>query len=562
MMGRVSAGKLRDEIGPDTRRRALWGVGLMAGGSLATVFATGLATIACSPTAPATLGPIAATPAPIVVPDGPAPPSGGLPMPSLDLDWSPPSSVAGDIDALAVALAKHGRVGLVVDPSLAERTPSLASGAPLDAMRLAALIGRLAPNTAVHPIGDAGESVAGNQLGTQLGTQLGIADFVREDPPLLPSTGTNGRTQWATPTELAVDGSRLAALAEAGDPAVLVVGPVGVDGATWRQLATASVGSCEPLLASMLVGQRDSLALLEPFLDHADAVLAELYLAELGQVVPELAAELAEFEQERPRSDFDASGWERHQCGRRYHAYLQPFASCVAASENLGAAEVARLEAGHGAGGVKTPCPTTPRLFLRGAARIGSVEPSDYIPSECPNALGRDYVESLRAPARAAAEVAGDHLDVRWLVLAERLATLAELYDSIAQLCTPARRRFAPAEVAQLRARVAGLSLLYQREETPAHDARFLDNDASFHVPTVGKVRQLARFDGGTGSASRELIAAARELSKFDRSHARCAARPGDPPLMVMLLDAAAAQPEFLGFFYAEELWCDELGPL
>lgn len=467
---------------------------------------------------------------------------GGLPMPSLDVDWQPPSAAAGDVGALADALAKHSRVGLVVDASVAQ------AGGELDAMHLAALVGRLAPNTAVRPIASDGGPT--------------LAELIREDPPLMPATGDNGRTQWATPDELELDVQRLHALAELGDPAVLVVGPVGVDTPTWRQLATAKVGSCEPLLEQLLAGQRDSLSLLEPFLDHADEVLANAYVAELAAVVPGLREQLAEFEHDRDRRDFDAQGWARYQCGRRYHQYLQPFASCVAASERLGVGEVARLEGSHGAGGVKTPCPTTPRLFLRGAARIGSVEPSDYIPTECPQLLGRDYVEELRAPARAAAEITGDNLDVRWMMLAERLATLAEIYDSLEQLCTAGRRRFADQQLAALRARVIEVGQLYQRDEQPAHDARFLANDANFHVPGIGKVRQLARFDGGTGSASRALIAAARELGKFDRVHAQCVARPGDAPLMAMLIDTARAKPQFLGFFYQEELWCEELGPL
>lgn len=547
MDARATAAKLGVGLHPETRRRALWGFGLMAGGSLATVLATGLATglatIACSPSTPMIAGPIAASPAPAPIPDGPPPPTGGLPMPSLDLDWRPPSAAAGDVQALAAALARHPRVGLIVDPSIAE------AGGELDAMRIAALVGRLAPNTAVRPIGSDG----GGPI---------LADIIREDPPLLPASGADGRTQWATPNTLALDVERLRALAEFGDPAVLVVGPVGVDTPTWRRLASSSVGTCDPLLDELLDGQRESLRLLEPFLDHADAVLASAYLVELAAVVPSIREQLAEFEQERDRRDFDAQGWARYQCGRRYHQYLQPFATCVAATERLGATEVARLEAGHGAGGVKTPCPTTPRLFLRGAARIGSVEPSDYIPTECPQLLGRDYVEALRAPARTAAEITGDHLDVRWLILAERLATLAEVYDALEQLCTPGRRRFAGDDVASLRARVIELGQLYQRDEQPAHDARFLDNDASFHVPAIGKVRQLARFDGGTGSASRALIAAARELGKFDRTHAQCVARPGDAPLMAMLIDTARAEPEFLGFYYEEELWCGELGPL
>lgn len=442
-------------------------------------------------------------------------------MPTLALDWSPPSAAAGDIDALAAALARHPRVGLFVDGD--------GDSTPVDAMRLAALIGRLAPDTAVHPISSSGSG--------------GLAEVLREDPPLLPTTPAGGRTQWALPEQLELDATRLRAWAEQGDGAVLLVGAVGVEAPIWRQLSSASVGSCAPLLDAMLEGQTQSLAQLEPFLDHADAVLASLYASELASVVPQLQAELAEFTQERPRKDFDLVGWERYQCGRRYLQYLQPFAWCVEA-------------------GPSAHCPSTPRLFLRGSVRIGSVEPSEYVPADCPRRLDRDYIEALREPARAAAEHAADHLDARWLILSERLATLGELHGALAQLCTPARRRFSAQDLELLRRNVAELGPLFTREETPAHDARFLANDGNFHVPGLGKVRMLAQYDGGTGSASRELLAAAKRLAAFERAHAQCVARPGEAPLMAMLIDTHAAKPEFIGFFYAEELWCEALGPL
>jgi hypothetical protein len=516
----------------------LWGVGLMAGATLATVAAAALASVlACSPNAAVVPGPVAAKPAPGTLDAGPPPPTGGLAMPTLALDWSPPSAAAGDLDALAAALARHPRVGLFVD----------GDGGPIrvDAMRLAALIGRLAPGTAVHPIANSSAS--------------GLAEVLREDPPLLPTTD-GGRTRWALPERLELDTERLRSWAEQGDDAVLVVGAVEVAAGTWRQLSSASVGSCEPLLGALLEGQAQSLALLEPFLDHADSVLASLYAAELASVVPQLQAELAEFEQERPRKDFDLVGWERYQCGRRYLQYLQPFVWCASAGAD---ASFAGRAPGSGRGrSTETSCASTPRVFLRGSVRIGSVEPSDYVPSDCPRRLDRDYIEALREPARAAAEHAADHLDARWLMLAERLATLAELHGALTQLCTPARRRFAVADLDALRSSIAELGPLFTREDTPAHDARFLTNDGNFHVPGLGKVRLLAQYDGGTGSASRELLAAAKKLATFERAHAQCVARPGDAPLMAMLIDTRTATPEFIGFYYAEELWCEELGPL
>ena len=73
----------------------------MAGAALATVVAAALASaLACSPDASVVPGPVAAKPAPGPLAEGPPPPVGGLSMPTLSLDWSPPSAAAGDIDAL------------------------------------------------------------------------------------------------------------------------------------------------------------------------------------------------------------------------------------------------------------------------------------------------------------------------------------------------------------------------------------------------------------------------------------------------------------------------------
>ncbi len=510
----------------DTRRRVLWGVGLILAGALAP----GLASVlACAPSGAMPGGPAeAAAPTAVELPEGPPPPTGGLPMPALDVDWRPPSLVAGDVRALAKAVSAHPRIGLLVDPAVGEREPSQRpSESSLDAVALATLLGQLAPNTAVHPLGS--ES---------------LEAVVLEDPPLVPEIGGEGRVQWQLPDTLAIDRERIAAWVERGDPAIMVIGPVGIDGLTWRTLGEVSVGSCEPLTDALLDGQQSSLALLEPFLDHADAVLMAIYQAELAAVVPTLAEELAEFAPHKTRDEFSSpDAWARYECGSRYRDYLEPFAGCV---ETPGAGS----------------CSMAPRMFLRESARIGSIEPSVYVPQHCPARLGRDYVEELRTPGRRAAELAGDLLDPRWLALAERLATLGEIHGALEEICRPARRRWSEQDLESLAQRMIAVGELFQRDEVPPHDARFLANDLTFHVPGVGAVQQLARFDGGTGSASRAITNEARELRRFAKERARCVARPGEPPLMVLLIDGATAKPEFLGFYNAEELRCGELGPL
>ncbi|NVB42955.1 hypothetical protein G6O69_34355 [Pseudenhygromyxa sp. WMMC2535] len=510
------------QLGADARRRLIWGIALLGLGVLAPAMA---GVVACSASGASASQPAAAIPAVGELPEGPPAPVDGLPMPSLDLDWQPPIAVAGDLEGLREALTRYPRVGLGV-------APDLARAGELDAAQVSAAIARLAPGTALRSlVGRGGAGVA-------------LDEVVLEDPPLVASLGEDGRTRWQLPEDLDLDEERLASWAESGDPAVLLLGPVAVDSASWRELAVGAVGSCEPALAGLLDGQARSLELIEPFLDHADAVLGAIYLRELAPVVAELDGALSGYQTPRGREAFASDeAWARQQCGERYHAYLEGFAGCVA-------------------GGDPQACPTAPRMFLTGAARIGSVEPGGYIPDDCPAKFGRDVVEDLRGPARVAAELGGEQLDARWMILAERLATLTEVYGALDELCTPARRRFSPGDLETLRTEVAALGELYRREEAPAYDARFLANDGSFRVPGLGMVRQLARYDAGTGSAARALSVGARQLRRFGDERARCEPAVGAPPVMALLVDTSTAEARLLSFFYAEELWCGTLGAL
>ena len=155
----------------------------MIAGAAAPALAT---VLACSPRGAVPGAPVAAEPSSLVLPEGPPTPHGGLPMPALDVGWAPPSQSAGDPAALAEAIARHARVGLIVDPALKREREG-----QLDVAQLGLLINRLAPDTAVHVLE---------------GVELG--QIVLEDPPLLPVPNAAGRLDWALPESLAIDRER------------------------------------------------------------------------------------------------------------------------------------------------------------------------------------------------------------------------------------------------------------------------------------------------------------------------------------------------------------------
>jgi hypothetical protein len=81
-------------------------------------------------------------------------------------------------------------------------------------------------------------------------------------------------------------------------------------------------------------------------------------------------------------------------------------------------------------------------------------------------------------------------------------------------------------------------------------------------VPTVGPVRQLARYDAGPGSPSHEVVTKARALRSFVQARARCRSTQKRTPLVALVIDVDAADVPFFGYFYEEELFCPELPPL
>lgn len=461
---------------------------------------------ACAGHPPAPWGAAPATMAAGSLPRGPSEPVQGLPMPSLDVPWTPPMLVAGDVEQLAAALAGHPSIAL----ELGDRF-----GGPEALARAEALV------RALHP-----------------GVEI-VAEDVEAEPfdgvtlPLErePDDGRT-RPRYRFEGRLPVPPTRASA--------VLVIDDARLDPGQWRALPASAVGSCHAPLAALALGQEQSLAELEPFLDHADGTLWQVYRPALQAILPQLRAELEPYRVERSRGELDGDREHaQQQCGHAYWQYVEAFARC---------------------GDELSSCAPAPRVYLMGGARIGTAEPGVWIPEGCAAAVGRDYVQELRSVAAEAAEVAQEHLAPSWSALADRVGAITEVYDALEDVCTPRRRRFAAADLQAARGRLAAIGEALASDEAPRASGRWAVAEEPFHVPGYGPVQQLARYYAGPGSASETVVGEARALRELVLGRALC--RSGQPALpLAVALVRPTGEVEVMGYYFEEELVCGDLPP-
>lgn len=482
----------------------------MAAPILAHGIALALATLtlACAGHPPPPRGAAPVTVAAGTLPHGPSEPAGGLPMPGLDGAWTPPMLTAGDLEQLRATLQAHDSVAL----HLGDRFDD-----PEQASRVQDLVHALHPGASTSVLDVDERPFEGVTLPLQ-----------RE----LDDGTVRPRYRWTHgPMRPSADAS-----------AMLVLDDATLEPGQWRALPAQAVGSCRAPMAALAAGQEQALAELEPFLDHADAVLWQVYGPALQATVPRLRAELEPYAAPRTRDQVDdAASWTQYQCGHAYWEYLQAFARCGP-------------EAGS--------CASAPRVFLLGGARIGTAEPSVYIPQNCASAVGRDYVLELRAVAAEAAVVAQEHLAPSWTALADRLGAVTEVYDALDDACTPRRRRFASPDLEAARQRLTAIGRALASDELAHPSGRWAMAHEPFHVPGYGPVQQVAFYDAGPGSASETAVAEARALRELVLKRALCRGAQSSLPLAAALVDGRSGQVEFFGYFFEEELLCGELPPL
>lgn len=444
------------------------------------------------------------------IPAGPAAPKHGLPVPSLEVTWQPPQVVAGDTAELASALKPFASVGVHLGPRL---------------------FGRRRLDALARSVEAGGTKVVGRHK-TELAAVLDVGSLAvhrvggaNDEPPRYTFSGLELRAK--------------SSVAGGSEAAALLVGDAPVDLGAWRKLPAHAHGTCREAFETLATGQEQSLAYLESFLDHADAVLWQIYRAQLRALLPALVEELGPYRELRSRDAFETQrAYDQHVCGHAYWTRLQDYAVCGA-------------EIGQ--------CTPAPRMYLVGGARIASAEPTGFADASCPGLIGRDVGTQLRSLAQEAAEAAIPYLDQAWVILADRAGTITEVHEALEDVCTPRRRRFAAADLEAARLRLARIGRALSSAELDPEQGAWELEDSSFFVPGIGPVTQVARFAPGRGTPAHTARSDARGLRQFVLSRALCRSGYGDTPLAVTVVDNGRWQPTFLGFFYEEELFCADL---
>jgi len=437
---------------------------------------------------------------------GPAAPSRGLAFPGLDLAWTPPMATAGDVGALAAALARFPEITLQLGPRLAGTGWQ---------QRATTLVETLSPNTRV-----AAQRAAG--LDAQLEPGPALSSPGR-------SVGPAGRPRYATP-------ALRATWSKGQVGALLGIDDAAVSASAWQALPAVSVGSCEPAMQALAEGQELALVQLEPFLAHADTRLAASHRAQLRAHVPGMQAELAASAARSP-----GVGPQRTLCVQAYSEQLAAFTDC--------------LEGGS--------CPGAPKMTVMGGLGVALPEARTVIPEGCAAQVGRDYAADLRRLAQASVTSVTAALDPGWVMLADRLGKLLEVHAALEDICTPRRRRFAEADLAEARRRLARIGVALASDDHRG-DGRWQIEDEVVYVPGLGASRGLARFAAGTDSINAGIVTDARALRDFVIGRSMCRSGHASAPLTVLLAapQADAGEVAFFGYFYEEELFCGALPPL
>lgn len=419
---------------------------------------------------------------------------------SFTVPWSPPRAVAGDLDALHDVLHETADATVRVEPRLAAPTANAA---------LQRALTSLAPKTAwTSETVTWDAAVAGTLSLTRRSATVGA-------PPSYDGTG------------LSVTGSAA--------QTVLVVGDVAVDVRAWRALPAAWTGSCQPIYDALALSQEQSLAYVEPFLDHADTVLRLNFRAGLAGVLPELRAALEPYASAEPPVDATAAQTQTHACGHARFLRVEAAAQCLRGET----------------------CEAGPRIVLRGGAAVAMPAPS-WSPDDCNERLGLDVEEKLTTVATEASVATVSQLEPRWVTLVDRVGAMGAVYEALEDLCSPRRRRFAEDDLVDARVRLGRV------ERALASDAldesgRWDVEVASMFVPGAGPMTTLARFVPAEGGGSQTAVAEAKGVRRFLLSRSLCRSGYGELPLAVAVFEPGQPGAKHFGYLYEETLFCADL---
>ncbi len=442
---------------------------------------------------------LAQVPAPALsLPEPPPSPDHGLPTVSFGDAWAPARAIAGDLEGLRDALSGTGAATAWIEPRLMSEGQGAATRRAL---------AELVPQGAWTVEAKAwGEAVTGSPS---------LLRLPKTEAPQYPAAGV--------------------AVKDAVTSTTVVLGDAPIDLTAWRALPAATAGSCQPAFDALALAQEQSLAYLEPFLDHADTVLRLQFRARLATVIDTMRADVAEFESPGPADGASLAETEAHACGHALFERVQEAGRCL-----------------RGEG-----CPVAPRLVLRGGLAVAMPAPP-WSPGDCSERVPVRVEQQLRELGTEATVATVSGLEPRWVTLADRVGAMGAVYEALDDVCSPRRRRFAAEDLTDARIRLQRVGRALGSEVLDESGRWDVEIGAMF-VPGSGPVVTLATFVPAEGGASQLAVAEAKGVRRFLLSRSLCRSGFGERPLAVAVFEPDAAEATFAGFVYEETLACADL---
>lgn len=315
----------------------------------------------------------------------------------------------------------------------------------------------------------------------------------------------------------------------------VVLGDAPIDLTAWRALPAAAAGSCQPAFDALALAQEQSLAYLEPFLDHADTVLRLQFRAQLAAVIESMRADVAAFESPTPAEGASVAETEAHACGHALFERVQEAATCLRGDV----------------------CPVAPRLVLRGGLAVAMPAPP-WSPGDCSERVPLRVEEQLQELGTEATVATISQLEPQWVTLADRVGAMGAVYEALDDVCSPRRRRFAEEDLVDARVRLQRVERALGSDVLDESGRWDVEVGALF-VPGAGPVVTLATFVPAEGGASQTAVAEAKGVRQFLLSRSLCRSGFGERPLAVAVFQPGAAEPSFAGFLYEETFACADL---
>lgn len=310
-----------------------------------------------------------------------------------------------------------------------------------------------------------------------------------------------------------------------GAEAVLTVRRVRVDDRKLRSLREERRGSCEPLFEAFSDTLRPAGTVIDQFAREVDDRLEKSFSRHLGEALPFWKKEVASL------AAVEDPGTRIFGCLEAYGEFLGKYDGCV-----------------------EKTCGASPRFVPTGGGAIAMDDaPFSMLPDRCVELVGRDYAEEMEALAARSVEDVIGAIRGEWSSNLLKYAAVRRLAGEMEKACSPRHRRFSAADLDRARVAVGafGGDLArggYEGEWSPA--------DGQERVPGLGPVRVLARHRATGGDPVAEAARVARDVRGIDRCD-----EGGEDLLQVSMIDVGTSEVVFMGIFFEEQLFCDELAP-